>query len=157
MATEIRLIVEDSKNPIGVGKQVDRIRRAIHLLQLNYTGSVLLYAERQAEVEVTAITLDVDATRLTESIEETVLDLGFLNLNLSTRTTNVLTDRYNRYENINIKTIGDLTRYSAKDLLGMRGIGEKGIQEIRVELAKHNLHLMLEGVFTEEQTDANES
>lgn len=157
MATEIRLIVDDSRDPNGVGNEVDRIRRAIHELQLSYTDSIVFLCDRQVEVEVATITLEVEATRSAESVEETVLDLGFLNLNLSTRTSNVLTDRYNRYEDINIKTIGDLIKYSAKDLLSMEGIGAKGIHEIRVALAKHNLHLMLEGVYTEGQSDADES
>ena len=53
---------------------------------------------------------------------------------MSTRTLNALTAA-------NIRTLGGLARKKREDLLGVEGIGEKGIAEIKKVLGKFGLNL----------------
>ncbi len=55
-------------------------------------------------------------------------------LNFSTRTLNALS-------NANIRTIGGLSRKKKEDLLGIDGLGEKGIQEIKRVLSNYGITL----------------
>ncbi len=55
-------------------------------------------------------------------------------LNFSTRTLNALA-------NANIRTIGGLARKKKEDLLGVDGLGEKGIQEIKRVLSNYGITL----------------
>lgn len=69
-----------------------------------------------------------------ETIDPRLLD-SIDNLELSTRSSNCLKSR-------NIKTIGDLIRFSEFDLLKTKNLGHKSLREIKKALAyKYNLYL----------------
>ncbi len=77
-----------------------------------------------------------------ESPKEKEIDNEFLktrieSLNLSARTFNALSAA-------NIRTIGGLARKKEKDLLNVEGIGNKGLEEIKVALARHGINLKQE-------------
>ncbi len=55
-------------------------------------------------------------------------------LELSSRTESVLSDA-------GIRTVGGLVRKNEEDILGLQGLGQKGLQEIKDALAKLNLRL----------------
>ena len=62
-------------------------------------------------------------TILTESVD---------NLELSIRAHNLL-------RSSNIRTIGDIVRYSESDFVRLRNVGEKSLAEIKIILNEHNL------------------
>lgn len=69
-----------------------------------------------------------------EHKEEEVSKILVENLKLSKRTMNALLDN-------NIKTVGGITRKNEASLLGLEGMGEKGINEIRKALKKLGMEI----------------
>ncbi len=65
---------------------------------------------------------------------EDFLKIKVEDLKFSKRTLNALIQN-------NLKTLGGITKKSKKDLLGLEGMGEKGIQEIKRKMKKFNLEL----------------
>ncbi len=77
--------------------------------------------------------------KIVEKTEEKETDSEFLktrieSLKLSVRTVNALS-------NANIRTIGGLARKREEDLLGIEGLGSKGIQEIKKLLSEYGITL----------------
>lgn len=76
----------------------------------------------------------IEKPRLEEISEEEPLKTKIEDLKLSTRTLNALTQN-------NIKTLGGIVKRSERSLLGLEGMGEKGIEEIKRKLKKFKLEL----------------
>lgn len=75
-----------------------------------------------------------DSERLADETREDVMKTRVETLELSTRTTNALT-------NAGIRTVGGLARKTAEDILGVEGVGEKAVEEIRDALSKLGVSL----------------
>jgi DNA-directed RNA polymerase subunit alpha len=77
-----------------------------------------------------------EENRQQEDVNQTqeILKTRIEDLNLSTRTMNALT-------NAKIRTVGGIARKREEDLLGIEGMGEKGIQEIRRALSNFGILL----------------
>lgn len=145
MATQIVLIVDDEANP-KAEDYLRRVRGNVDSLLRDIPSAVMYFCTSRVNVEIPTEKLDVGVKGEVDERHD-VLDLSIDNLDIRTMTENALKDRYDK-SNIDIKTIGDLTRYSARDIQSLRGIGQKSLKEVRVALAKYDLHLRLEPVFT---------
>jgi DNA-directed RNA polymerase subunit alpha len=71
---------------------------------------------------------------ISESKEEEPLAIEIASIPFSTRTQNVL-------EKANIKTVADLAALSEEEILGLEGMGEKGIKEIKKAIGNLGLTL----------------
>lgn len=69
-----------------------------------------------------------------KAIREDLTKIEIENLGLSSRTLNILLKN-------NIKTVGGILRKNEKSLLGLKGMGKKGIKEIKKSLKKLGLEL----------------
>jgi DNA-directed RNA polymerase subunit alpha len=69
-----------------------------------------------------------------DDLDTDVLKTRIDSLDLSARTQNALSDA-------NIRTVGGLVRKGEEDLLGLDGLGEKGIQEIKRALSNFGVTL----------------
>ncbi|MDO8521365.1 MAG: DNA-directed RNA polymerase subunit alpha C-terminal domain-containing protein, partial [bacterium] len=105
----------------------------IHQLKaiIGFKEEELVHEEIPGSVE-----MPVESTPPTEEGE---IDVEFLktridSLDLSARTQNALAAA-------NIRTVGGLVRKSEEDLLGVEGLGEKGLQEIRRALSNFGVTL----------------
>lgn len=145
MATQIVLIVDDEANP-KVEDYLRRVRGNVDSLLRDIPNAVMYFCTSRVNVEIPTEKLDVGVKGEVDERHD-VLDLSIDNLDIRTMTENALKDRYDK-SHIDIKTIGDLTRYSARDIQSLHGIGQKSLKEVRVALAKYDLHLRLEPVFT---------
>jgi|SRR3989344_3042037 len=76
----------------------------------------------------------MDSTEIETSENREAGKMKIEELNLSTRTTNALTRG-------GIRTVGGLSRKSEEDVLGLEGLGQRALDEIKDALAKINLSL----------------
>lgn len=85
--------------------------------------------EKEVEEVKEANKQEEDSNQTQEILKTRIEDL-----NLSTRTMNALT-------NAKIRTVGGIARKTEEDLLGIEGMGEKGVQEIRRALSNFGILL----------------
>lgn len=93
---------------------------------VGFQEATLPEAEGEAEGE--------ERESLKDSVDKDFLKTRIDTLGFSTRTTNALSSG-------NIRTVGGLIRKSTEDLLGLEGLGEKGIQEIKRTLGNYGITL----------------
>jgi DNA-directed RNA polymerase alpha subunit len=137
MATKLVLIV-DTEKYVESENYIRRIFGNTESLLRDIPNAVLHFSFEQVEVEPSIYSLE-EKTADTEV--DSILNSHIRNLGLRTIVTNALLDEFNRNKHINIETIGDLVKYSAADLLTLRGISKRGIAEIRFALDRHVLCL----------------
>lgn len=103
-------------------------------IMINQLRAVVGFEETEIVEEAEEVTQE-DAIDEDDSEDMTdVLKTRIDNLEFSTRTLNALTAA-------NIRTLGGLARKKKEDLLGVEGIGEKGITEIKKTLTKFGITL----------------
>lgn len=96
--------------------------------------AIIGFSEKEEIAEVAEEETVEEATSKKDSADNEFLKTRVEQLDLSTRTTNALS-------NANIRTVGGLARKTEEDLLEIDGLGDKGIQEIKRALAQHNIIL----------------
>lgn len=84
---------------------------------------------KHEEVEEKETTEEESGEKPEDVLEQSVRELG-----VSTRVTNILLDS-------KLKTIGKLIKKKSDDLLGLEGMGEAGVKEIKAKLTKLDLSL----------------
>ncbi|OIO30591.1 DNA-directed RNA polymerase subunit alpha [Candidatus Nomurabacteria bacterium CG1_02_43_90] len=112
-------------------------RRALEAsieIMVNQLKSVIGFVEQEELVAEEVATDSKEAPAKKDSADNEFLKTRVENLDLSTRTTNALS-------NANIRTIGGLARKTEEDLLEIDGLGDKGIQEIKRALGVHSITL----------------
>jgi len=112
-------------------------RRALEAsieIMVNQLKSVIGFVEREEEVVEEVAEEEQDAPAKKDPADNEFLKTRVESLDLSTRTTNALS-------NANIRTIGGLARKTEEDLLEIDGLGDKGIQEIKRALGAHSIAL----------------
>ncbi len=125
MPRQVRLVVDDSV-PFEFFKVIDAV-------VLKFREYMLLEEHRPVTVDPLIISFSDE--------DDAILNSHIRDLGLKTIITNALLDKWNSNEFVNIVTVGDLVKYSARDLLTLRGIGEKAIADIRIALDRHVLCL----------------
>ncbi|MEK7460240.1 MAG: DNA-directed RNA polymerase subunit alpha [Patescibacteria group bacterium] len=96
--------------------------------------AIIGFAEKEESVEVFSDETKEDTSTKKDGVDNEFLKTRVEQLDLSTRTTNALS-------NANIRTVGGLARKTEEDLLEIDGLGDKGIQEIKRALAQHSIIL----------------
>jgi DNA-directed RNA polymerase subunit alpha len=87
------------------------------------------------EVEMPVQIMQAAPVEAKEEVDiEDFLKTRIEDLELSARTINALS-------NANIRTVGGLARKKSSDILEIEGFGNKGLEEIKELLAKHNIEL----------------
>ena len=87
------------------------------------------------EVEIPSPVIFTPVVEQKEEVDvEDFLKTRIEDLDLSSRTINALS-------NANIRTVGGLARKKSADILEIEGFGNKGLEEIKDLLAKHNIEL----------------
>ena len=77
---------------------------------------------------------DAESVMMGDEAREDAMKTRIESLELSTRTANALTEA-------GIRTLGGLARKTSEDLLGLEGVGDKAVQEIKDSLARFGIAL----------------
>ncbi|MBX4189443.1 DNA-directed RNA polymerase subunit alpha [Candidatus Parcubacteria bacterium] len=109
----------------------DALTQSIEVM-INQLKSIVGFKED--EPMQTSETNEDHASAARTEIDPEVLKTRIESLDVSARTQNALT-------NANIRTVGGLARKKEKDLLGIEGLGAKGIQEIKKALGEFGITL----------------
>jgi len=100
--------------------------------------SIVGFKEEEHEMPAPTMPEEVAPTETKEAerpeADTEILKTRVESLDLTSRTINVLTTA-------NIRTVGGLARKREEDILGIEGMGIKGLQEIKDALAKHGIPL----------------
>lgn len=132
MPIQIRLVVDD-KVPYEFFEEID--------------AAIFKVREHMLLEEHRPVTVDPLIVSFSDE-DDAILNSHIRNLGLHSRTIGALSWAYRRgFAKSEIVTIGDLLGFSADDLLAMPQLGYVGLHNIRMGLAKHGLHLMLEEVY----------
>ena len=146
--TPIRRVSYESEN-MRVGDRTDynRLRITIetdgtitpkealeHSIEIMMTQLKAIVGFKE-EVEIIPPSLDEEVSTEEQEVDiEDFLKTRIEDLDLSVRTINALS-------NANIRTVGGLARKKSEDILEIEGFGQKGLEEIRTLLAKHNIEI----------------
>jgi len=109
----------------------EALEKSIEIM-INHLKAIIGFQEPLMEEEKA---FAVAPTEKEEKVEDTeVLKIRIEDLQFSSRTLNALS-------NAGIRTLGGLTRKKEEDLLAMKGVGKKAVQEIRRALGNYGLIL----------------
>ena len=111
----------------------EALERSIEIM-IQQLKSIIGFKEIEEEMTGEEAERPREDRKVRESMDSEIMKTRIDTLNFSTRTLNALT-------NGNIRTIGGLARKRKEDLLGIDGLGEKGIQEIRRVLSNYGITL----------------
>tara|TARA_Y100000310_G_scaffold345555_1_gene466515 strand:+ start:55591 stop:56547 length:957 start_codon:yes stop_codon:yes gene_type:complete len=109
----------------------EALERSIEIM-INQLKSIVGFKEE--EVELAEEVKEEEAEDDKEIVDTDFLKTRIESLDLSARTVNALA-------NANIRTIGGLARKKEEDVLGIEGMGQKGLQEIKRLLSNYGITL----------------
>lgn len=111
----------------------EALERSIEIM-IEQLHSIIGFKELNIEAEGSSEEESKGDKKTKEPVDSEAMKTRIDTLNFSTRTLNALSTA-------NIRTIGGLARKKKEDLLGVDGLGEKGIQEIKRVLSNYGITL----------------